>query len=170
MENKQVPQKPVKNGTSSKVAEYLNTLLLRKSNESDLYESLFSNRDTTIFSDVAQVGDTEDERRNTARYEIPMNVLVDDTKQTTLNLILNLSRGGLKLESSKKWGCGDNLELFIPFMEYEDVIAAQGTVVWTRQSDHSYEYGITFDQKSAQSTKLFDIFSTMLQPEGQLAF
>ncbi len=62
----------------SRIAEFLNSMLLMKSNEDDLYDSLFSNIDASVFLKQNNTDSCQDNKRNSKRFEVPLNVVTED--------------------------------------------------------------------------------------------
>jgi hypothetical protein len=141
----------------SKIAEFLNSVLLKKSNEFDLYDSIFSNPDTSVFSQRNNES-TQDDRRKNNRFEIPLNAVVEDKQKNrySLDLILNLSTSGARIASNNSLTTSDRIDLYILFPEFDDAFDIQGTVVWSRkEKDKNTEYGIKFDNIMQKINKVF---------------
>ena len=142
-----------------------------KSNESDLYDSIFSNLDTSVFSELNNTESTQDDRRKNNRFEIPLNVVVEDIENNnySLDLILNLSSNGARIASNNSLTTSDRIDLYILFPDMDDAFDIQGTVVWSREKkDRNTEYGIEFDNTLQKINKVFDISNNLDIPSSSI--
>ncbi len=88
------------------------------------------------------------ERRKNKRYQIPLNAIISDSKveKYSPDLVHNLSRGGIKIESMSRFNIGEKVNLSIMLIDVEDMLNLSGTIVWLhRIEDNIYEYGVQFD-------------------------
>ncbi len=159
------------NKYSSKVAEFLNSMLLMKSNEYDLYDSFFSNLDTSIFSEQNDTELIQNDKRRNKRIEIPLNVIVEDVQKKvySMDLIMNLSTTGAKIVSNNSLTKRDKIDMHILFPDAEDTFDIQGTIVWSKEEKgKNTEYGIEFDNTMQKINKVFDISDNLKIPSSSI--
>lgn len=159
------------NGNSSKVAEFLNSVLLMKSNEEDLYDSMFSNLDTSVFLDRNGSDVYQDDRRGSIRFEIPLNVVTEDVQKNiySMDLIINLSTCGAKIDSINTFTKGDKVNMHILFPEMDDPFDIQGSVIWAQNEiGKNTKYGIEFDNTVLRINKVFEAIDNLKTPYSSI--
>lgn len=97
------------------------------------------------------------DRRVYERFDAPLNVIVDNGYEDafTCDLIGNISRGGIQLESERFFELGSFITLSIPLFKVDEILTLNGTIIWQTIFSSIFIYGIRFNQFCPEIAEIF---------------